>query len=179
MKYKFGFPSRLLMKKWRSLLELIIKYVTCEGRISQTQFYHLWLLRVFKGRPMNMSYYFLNSLHKMAYTYQINVGDKERSLFHHGPIKILVSYRLGELGDTWESFLIHNGFGENEEWPRQRPKNRRRRIKTEEVGSELEECGSQDNLDNEVSEPIQTLSSNKFKFKFETNPEIPVDDSQP
>ena len=72
---------------------------------------------VFKGRPVNMPSYFLNSLYKMACTYQINVGDKERSLFHHGLITILISYRLGELGDTWESFLIRNGFGENEEWP--------------------------------------------------------------
>ena len=40
-KFKSGFPSRLLMKKWRALLELVIKYVTCEGRLSQTQFYHL------------------------------------------------------------------------------------------------------------------------------------------
>ena len=36
MKYKSGFPSRLLMKKWCSMLELIIRYVTCEGRLSQT-----------------------------------------------------------------------------------------------------------------------------------------------
>ena len=36
MKYKSGFPSRLLMKKWSSLLELIIRYVTCEGQLSQT-----------------------------------------------------------------------------------------------------------------------------------------------
>ena len=35
-KLKSGFPSILLMKKWRALLELIIRYVTCEGRLSQT-----------------------------------------------------------------------------------------------------------------------------------------------
>ena len=102
---------------------------------------------------MNMPYYFLNSLHKMACTYQINVGDKERSLFHHGLIKILIAYRLGELGDNWEYFLICNGFGENEEWPKQRSRTRRRRIKIEEAEPELEESGSQGNLDNEVSEP--------------------------
>ena len=53
----------------------------------------------------------------MACAYQSNVGEKERSLFHHGLIKILVSYRLGELGDSWESFLARNKFGENEECP--------------------------------------------------------------
>ena len=115
----------------------------------------------------------------MAYTYQINVGDKERSLFHHGLIKILVSYRLGELGDSWESFLTHNWFGENEEWPRRRPKARRRRIKTKVVGPELEECGSQDNLGNEVSKSGRTLSSNDFKVKSEVNPETPIDDYRP
>ena len=69
-----------------------------------------------------MPYYFLNSLHKMACTYQMNVGDKERSLFHHGLIKILVSYRLRELGEAWESFLMRNGFGEMKNGPDEGPK---------------------------------------------------------
>ena len=73
---------------------------------------------IFKGHLVNMPYYFLNILHKMACTYQMNAGDKERSLFNHGLIKILVSYRLRELGEALESFLMRNGFGENEEWPR-------------------------------------------------------------
>ena len=33
-KFKSGFPFQLLMNKWRALLELIIRYVTCEGRLS-------------------------------------------------------------------------------------------------------------------------------------------------
>ena len=33
-KFKSSFPSRLLIKKCRALLELIIRYVTCEGRLS-------------------------------------------------------------------------------------------------------------------------------------------------
>ena len=115
----------------------------------------------------------------MACTYQINVGDKERSLFHHGLIKILVSYWLGELGDSWESFLTRNGFGENEEWPLRRPKTRWRHIKTEESRPELEECGSQYNLDNEVSKSGRTLSRSDFKVNSEVNPETPVDDSRP
>ena len=81
--------------------------------------------------------------------------------------------------DTWESFLIRNGFGENEEWPRQRPRTRRRRIKTKEAKPELEESSSQGNLDNEVSEPSRTLSTSNVKVKSKTNPEIPVDNSQP
>ena len=67
----------------------------------------------------------------MACAYQSNVGEKERSLFNHGLIKILVSYRLGELGDSWESFLARNKFGGNEELPRQRSKTRKRHIESE------------------------------------------------
>ena len=88
------------MKKWRALLELVIRYVTCEGRLSETQFYHLRLLLIFKGYPINMPFLFLNNLHKIVTTYQSNVGDKNRSLFHLGLVKILVSSRLEELGQT-------------------------------------------------------------------------------
>ena len=97
---------------------------------------------IFKGYPVNIPFFFLNSLHKMASTYQINVGDKNRSLFHHGLIKILVSYRLEELGQTWDSFLVRNGFGANEEWPKQRPRVRRRRVNNEEAELEIEYSGS-------------------------------------
>ena len=90
-----------------------------------------------------------------------------------------MSYQLGELGDTWEYLLICNGFGENEEWPRRRSRTRRRRIKTEEAKPELEESGSQGNLDDEVSEPSQTLSINAVKFKSKTNPKVSIDNSQP
>ena len=107
------------------------------------------------------------------------MGDKEWSLFHHGLIKILISYWLGELGNSWESFLTCNEFGENEEWLRQRPKTRRRCIKTKEGGPELEECGSQDDLDNEISESGRTLSGSDLKVKSEVNLETPVDDSLP
>ena len=125
-----------------------------------------------------MPYFFFNSLHKMACTYQTNIGDKGRSLFHHRLIKILVSYRLGELGETWESFVMRNRFGGNGEWPKQRPRVRRRRIKNEETEPELEESGSQGNLGDEVSEPSQTLSISDVKVNIETNSEVPADNSQ-
>ena len=74
---------------------------------------------------------------------------------------------------------MRNGFGENEEWPRRRPRTSRRRIKTEEAKHELEESSSQGNLDKEVSEPSRTLSTRNVKVKSETNPEILFDNSQP
>ena len=58
----------------------------------------------------------------MAFAYQSNVVDKERSLFHHGIIKILVSYLLGELGDSWESFLLVMSLGKMMSGPNGVPK---------------------------------------------------------
>ena len=75
----------------------------------------------------------------MECTYQTNIEDKDRSLFHHALIKILVSYRLEELGETWDSFLVRNGFGVNEEWPKQRPRVRRRWVKNEEFNIGFED----------------------------------------
>ena len=53
-----------------------------------------------------------------------------------------MSYRLAKLGETWESFLMCNRFGGNEEWPKQRPRVRCSRIKNEETEHGLEESGS-------------------------------------
>ena len=141
------------------------------------QFYHLRLLMIFKGYPVNMPFFFLNCLHKMTSTYQTNVGDKSRSLFHHGLIKILVSCRLEELGETWDSFLVRNGFSANEEWPKQRPRVRCRHVNNEEVEPKLEDYVSQDDLGDEGFQPDQTLSLDDVKIEVETSVETPANNS--
>ena len=124
-----------------------------------------------------MPYFFLNSLHKMACTYQTNIGDKDRILFHHGLIKILVSYQLEEPGETWDSFLVRNGFGVNEEWPKQRPRVRCRHVNNEEADPKIQDFGSQDDLSDEMFQPGQTLSFDDEKVKVETNAEILANNS--
>ena len=74
---------------------------------------------------------------------------------------------------------MRNGFGENEEWPRRRPRTRHKHINIDETERELEEFGSQGNLDDEVSEPSRTLSISDVKVKSETNPEVHVHNSKP
>ena len=39
---------------------------------------------------------------------------------------------------------MQNGFGVNEEWPKQRPRVRRRRVNNEEAELEIKDSGSQD-----------------------------------
>ena len=70
-----------------------------------------------KGSRLNLPYYFINSLEKMAYVVQNTIGDKNRSLFHHLLIKILLQYQLSVIDKSWDQFLVENGFWQSQFWP--------------------------------------------------------------
>ena len=53
----------------------------------------------------------------MAKFVQKNSKDKMTSLFHCGLIKIIITYELQKQNLTWQEFLIHNQFEEQEELP--------------------------------------------------------------
>jgi len=61
---------------------------------------------------MNLPYFLLNSLGKMATNVQNKVQCIESTMYHHGLVKILVEFHLQSTGDEWESFLIRNHFEE-------------------------------------------------------------------
>ena len=44
-------------KEWQLVLDVIHKYVTCEGRLSSAYVYHLILMTVFLRLPINLPYY--------------------------------------------------------------------------------------------------------------------------
>jgi len=46
----------------------------------------------------------------MCRFYQRQNPNFESSLFHHGLIRILVNAQLLKMGDSWQSFLVKNGF---------------------------------------------------------------------
>jgi hypothetical protein len=96
-----GMPTLVFKKKWRDILFILQKYVTCEGRYGLVFYYHLRLLMHFiKGNEIDMPFYLLNSLKKMALTIQRISRSLERSLFHFGLVKILVEARLQEQNDN-------------------------------------------------------------------------------
>jgi hypothetical protein len=103
-----GMPISLLKVRWHGLLAVLKQFVTCEGRFGLVFLYHLRLLMIFMGFPLNMSYYLLRSLYKMGKRYRKQRSDS--SLFHHGLIKILLVHQLELQNDNWDSFLIRNGF---------------------------------------------------------------------
>lgn len=60
-------------------------------------------------KPMNMPYFLLQSLKKMSSQVKKN-KNKERSMCHHGLIKMLVEHELNQRGLSWNIFLWENGF---------------------------------------------------------------------
>jgi hypothetical protein len=103
-----GMPISMLKPQWHDLLMLVKKFVTCEGRYGFVFLYHLRLLMIFIGYPLNMPFYFHRSLYKMSKRYKRQQADS--SLFHHGLIKLIVVYHLNLLGDSWRAFIARNGF---------------------------------------------------------------------
>jgi hypothetical protein len=102
-----------LKNKWCDLILIVKWYITCEGHYGLVFYYHFHLLMVFIGYQLNFPYYFHKSLSKMEKFYQRGFGNPDRSLFHHGLIKILVECHLTQIGDSWENFTQRNNFSEN------------------------------------------------------------------
>jgi hypothetical protein len=59
---------------------------------------------------MNLPYYFLRDLNKMAMKIQENPKTPPHGIYHHGLIKVLIKAELGKLHKTWDQFLIQSGF---------------------------------------------------------------------
>ena len=87
------------------LILKLFRGIFLDGWYSNVQLYHLRILMALKGLKLNLPYFLLHSLHKMAVTVQRTIGNQDRSLFHHGLIKMLVQYQLATIGKTWDEFL--------------------------------------------------------------------------
>lgn len=93
--YKKGIPSFALKNKWRNLLLVLQKFITCEGRFGQMYFCHVRMMMHFlEDHQMNFPYFLLNSLRKMATNVQKRIQCIENTMYHHGLIKILVKFHL-------------------------------------------------------------------------------------
>jgi hypothetical protein len=103
-----GMPVSLLKTRWHGLLAILRQFVTCEGRFGLVFLYHIRLLMNFIGFQLNMPFYLLRSLYKMAKRFKRQRLNS--SLFHHGLIRMLLVHQLKLQGDDWDTFLIRNGF---------------------------------------------------------------------
>ena len=109
--FRKGIPISALKNKWSSMLLILQKFITCEGRFWSMYVYHICLLMNFlENGTINLPFFPLNSLRRMATNVQKKVESIETTLYHHGLVKILVEFHLRSIGDTWEDFLVRNFF---------------------------------------------------------------------
>ena len=100
---------------WKTPLEMIQNYVTCEGRYDRVLRCHLRFLMQLSGeKKMNLPYYLLKSIQKMISRVHDHQEHSVCSLFHQGLIKLLIKlliiFHLKKKGKTWEGFLFESGF---------------------------------------------------------------------
>ena len=96
---------------WKTPLEMIQNYVTCEGRCDRVLRCQLRFLMHLSGKKkMNFPYYLLKSIQKMITRVQSHQEHIVRSLFHQGLIKLLIVFHLNKKGKAWKEFLFESGF---------------------------------------------------------------------
>ena len=87
-----GMPISPLKTRWHGLLAVLRQFITYEGRFDLIFLYHIRLLMNFIGFQLNMPFYLLRSLYKMAKRYKRQCLNS--SLFHHGLIRMLLVHHL-------------------------------------------------------------------------------------
>ena len=126
-KLKIGVSVKFLKPEWRAFYEILVRYISCDGRFSHLHYYHLRILLALKGFKLNIPFYLLKSLKKMAHSIQTTIGNPDRSLFHHGLIKILIQHQLSMSCKCWDEFLVECKLGPTQYWPNPPPKTHRKR----------------------------------------------------
>lgn len=111
--FKKCIPSTTLKSKWRNLLLVLQKFITCEGRFGYIYFYHIRIMMNFlEVHQVNLPYFFLHSPKKISMNVQKKIQFIDNTMYHHGLIKIWVEFHLQSIGDNWENFMVRNHFEE-------------------------------------------------------------------
>jgi len=124
-------PISALKNKWVNMSLILQKFITCEGQFGFMYVYHIHLLMNFlENGTINLPFFLLNSLRRMATNVQKKIESIETTMYHHGLVKILVEFHLKSIGDTWEDFLVRNFFQDAPKTPEEShvKKSRRRKI---------------------------------------------------
>lgn len=172
--FRKGIPISALKNKWSNMLLILQKFSTCEGRFGFMYVYHICLLMIFlENLTINLPFFLLNSLRRMATHVQKKIESIETTMYYHGLVKILVEFHLKSVGDTWEDFLVIIFFQDTPESPEEShvKKSRRRKININ------IQTSSQKNDAEKTSKPEvrkQTKQKGKMKERAEEiNEDIP------
>ena len=94
--FRAGVSCKYFKREWRSVLEFIHRYVIYEGCLSYAYVYHLRLMTVFLGQPINLPYYLVQSMTKMSTIIKKGPKNIGQILFHHGLVRMLVEMELSK-----------------------------------------------------------------------------------
>jgi hypothetical protein len=100
-----GTSRSWLEPQWAQLLAILQRYLTCEGRYTIIFPCHARLLLHFTGTPLNIPFFLLKSLKRMAEQVQ-KANEFRGSLFHFGLVKILIKSALSKKQETWDLFTV-------------------------------------------------------------------------
>ena len=133
--------------------------MSCDRHFSHLNYYHLRLLLALQGCKLNLPFYLWQSLKKISQEVR-SFSNPDRSLFHHGLIKIILQFQLFVNGKSWDSFLTDCQLGPTQYWPNLSPRIRK---KLKAIKSEVDitsETVSEVKGFREVSIPINDGVSN-------------------
>jgi hypothetical protein len=106
-----GIPHAWLKDEWNTPLEILQRYLTCEGNYALIFQYHIQILLHFEfDQQLNFPYYLWKSLRKMSSQVKKNEKNPSKSLYHHGLVIILIIEELSKRNEMWESFIGQNKF---------------------------------------------------------------------
>jgi len=165
--FRKGILISTLKNKWRSMLLILHKFITYEGRFRCMYVYHIRLLMNFlENGNINLPFFLLNSLRRMDSNVKKKMEFIYTTMYHHGLVKILVEFHLKRIGDSWENFLIRNYFQEALESPEEGNIRRSKRKKTSMTIQSKLESSTQKNDEEPVFEiEIREKIKQKGKIK--------------
>ena len=131
--------------------------MSCDGHFSHLHYYHLRLLLALQGCRVNLPFYLWQSLKKMSHAVQ-SFDNPERSLFHHGLVKIILHHQLSLKGKSWDEFLAECHLGPTQYWPNSSPKTRKKRKATKPEVNNVLETESEGKRLEEANLPINAVS---------------------
>ena len=103
MKWKKGVPRSSLIHPWDEVAYIFQKFLTCEGRFSIIYLYHIKLMQHLNGDcEINIPYFLLQSLSKMAKVVHKRTRDTTPILFHCGLIKISLTQEFQKQSLIWQ-----------------------------------------------------------------------------
>ena len=79
--FKKGIPSSALKNKWQNMFLILQKIITCEGRFGTLYVYHIRLMMHFLDEKINLPFFLLHSLKRMASNVQKTVQFLETTLY--------------------------------------------------------------------------------------------------